>query len=173
MANYFMNLRTPANEEFLATIRNQLGENSLVSDSMVKAYTAINLWIQAVKKAKSFEVDLVLHSLHEDSWESPAGVATILPNNYTQFRVRIAQVQEEGLVITNESTHIPPDIFPHFVHLPQRSRDQQITAIDRWLTMTRLLESGYQENDQYSEWENNTNPKPLSMIPKSWWNQIK
>lgn len=173
VANYFMNLRTPANEEFLATIRNQLGENSLVSDSMVKAYTAINLWIQAVKKAKSFEVDLVLHSLHEDSWESPAGVATILPNNYTQFRVRIAQVQEEGLVITNESTHIPPDIFPHFVHLPQRSRDQQITAIDRWLTMTRLLESGYQENDQYSEWENNTNPKPLSMIPKSWWNQIK
>ena len=173
VANYFMNLRTPANEEFLATIRNQLGENSLVSDSMVKAYTAINLWIQAVKKAKSFEVDLVLHSLHEDSWESPAGVATILPNNYTQFRVRIAQVREQGLVITNESTHIPPDIFPHFVHLPQRSRDQQITAMDRWLTMTRLLESGYQENDQYSEWENNTNPKPLDMSPNSWWNQIK
>ncbi len=173
VANYFMNLRTPANAEFLATIRGQLGEEVLVSDSMVKAFTAITLWIQAVKKAKSFEVDLVLHSLHEDTWESPAGIASILPNNYTQFRVRIAQVRNNELVVTNESPHIPPDIFPHFVPLPQRSRDQQITAMDRWLTMTRLLESGFQANDPYSEWENNTNPKPLNLLPKSWWNQVK
>ncbi len=173
VANYFMNLRTRANAEFLTLIRKQMGEKILVSDSMVKAFIAINLWIQAVQKAKSFDVDLVLHSLHEEAWESPVGIAHILPNNYTQFRVRIAQIRDQGLVVTDETNHIPPDIFPHFVHQPQRSKDQQITAMDRWLTMTRLLEAGFQENDPYSEWENNTNPKPLNLFPKSWWQQIK
>lgn len=173
VANYFMSLRSRANEEFLTSISDDLGKGIPVTDAMVKAHTSIRLWIQAVQKAESFDTDLVLHALHEGKWESPAGIATVLDNNHSQFRVRVAKVKENGLVIVDESKPVPPDIFPHFVPPNTRSREQQITAKDRWLTMTRQFQTGFQENDPYSEWENLTNPQPLKFSPKPWWNQLK
>jgi urea transport system substrate-binding protein len=173
VANYFTSLRSRANDEFLKSVADDLGKGFPVTDAMVKAHTSIRLWIQAVKKAESFDSDLVLHALHESNWESPAGIAKVLDNNHSQFRVRVAKVRNNGLTIVEESRAVPPDIFPHFVPADGRTREQQITAKDRWLTMTRLMQTGYQENNNYSEWENLTNPLPLKIIPKPWWNQLK
>lgn len=173
VANYFTSLRSRANDDFLKSVADDLGKGFPVTDTMVKAHTSIRLWIQAVKKAESFDTDLVLHALHESNWESPAGIAKVLDNNHSQFRVRVAKVRNDRLAIVEESRSVAPDIFPHFVPADSRTREQQITAKDRWLSMTRLMQTGYQENNTYSEWENLTNPLPLKINPKPWWNQLK
>lgn len=173
VANYFQTIKSNANKEFLKEVHKELGEGAPVSDTMVKAYTAIHLWAEAVKRANSFDKDQVAQALHDGKWESPAGLADILENDHTQYKMRIAQVRGKELVSIDESQALAPDIYPHYVPVGQRARDQQITAKDRWLTATRNLQTAFLENEKYSDWENRTNPIPLKIELSSWWNEIR
>ncbi len=169
VANYFKTLRSNANAEFLKLVHREMGAGTPVSDTMVKAYTAVHLWAEAVKKAGSFDKDLIMHALHEGKWESPAGPADVLENDHTQYKMRIAQVRNKELISVDESNGLAPDIYPHYMPMSQRARDQQIMAKDRWLTITRNLQTAFLDNEKYSDWENRTNSVPLKIDLAPWW----
>lgn len=172
VANYFQSLRSKVNSDFLASVQKELG-GTPVSDTMIKAYTGVKLWAEAVRKSGTFDKDRVLLALHEGTWESPAGPTDILENDHTQYKMRIAQVKGRELGIVDESKPLAPDIYPHFVPPERRGRDQQILAKDRWLTATRKLQTAFNENEKYSDWENRSKNSPLKIELDPWWEESK
>ena len=78
--NYFMSLKNPANEEFkkkwaaYAKAKNLAGaDKPLTNDPMEAAYVGMNMWKQAVEKAKSTDVDKVIAAMAGQSFKAPDG----------------------------------------------------------------------------------------------------
>src|SRR5439155_296865 len=78
--NYFMSLKNPANDEFKKkwaayTKKAKLpnADRPLTNDPMEAAYVGINMWKQAVEKAKSTDVDKVIAAMAGQTFKAPDG----------------------------------------------------------------------------------------------------
>ncbi|TNF59940.1 MAG: urea ABC transporter substrate-binding protein, partial [Burkholderiales bacterium] len=79
--NYFMSLKNPANDEFTrkwatyAKAKNIPGhkDKPLTNDPMEATYIGINMWKQAVEKAKSTDVDKVIAAMAGQTFRAPSG----------------------------------------------------------------------------------------------------
>src|SRR3984893_17641525 len=78
--NYFMSLKNPANDEFkkkwaaYAKAKNLArADKPLTHDPMEAAYVGMNMWKQAVEKAKSTDVDKVIAAVAGQSFKAPDG----------------------------------------------------------------------------------------------------
>src|SRR5436853_1605882 len=78
--NYFMSLKNPANDDFKkkwaayakkAKLPN--ADKPLTNDPMEAAYVGLNMWKQAVEKAKSTDVDKVIAAMSGQSFKAPDG----------------------------------------------------------------------------------------------------
>src|SRR5213076_2711508 len=76
--NYFMSIKNPANTEFIqkwsayatkAKLPN--ADKPLTNDPMEAAYVGLNMWKQAVEKAKSIEVDKVIPAVGGQTFKAP------------------------------------------------------------------------------------------------------
>jgi urea transport system substrate-binding protein len=130
--NYFESINTPANKEFIAKWKTYIKKaNRTTNDPMEAHYIGFNLWVQAVNKAKSVEVDKVLAAL--PGLETPnltGGMAKVLPNHHLTKPVYIGEVRADGQfdVVWKTATTVPGDAWSDF--LPG-SRD---TEAD-WVTL--------------------------------------
>jgi urea transport system substrate-binding protein len=130
--NYFESISTPANKEFIAKWKAYIKKpNRTTNDPMEAHYIGFNLWVQAVNKAKSTDVDKVLAAL--PGLETPnltGGMAKVLPNHHLTKPVYIGEVRADGQfdVVWKTSTTVPGDAWSDF--LPG-SRD---TEAD-WVTL--------------------------------------
>jgi urea transport system substrate-binding protein len=130
--NYFESISTPANKEFIAKWKTYIKKaNRTTNDPMEAHYIGFNLWVQAVNKAKSVEVDKVLAAL--PGLETPnltGGMAKVLPNHHLTKPVYIGEVRADGQfdVVWKTATTVPGDAWSDF--LPG-SRD---TEAD-WVTL--------------------------------------
>ena len=96
--NYFMSISTPANKAFIdqwhAYIKNP---KRTTNDPMEAHYIGFNLWVKAVQKAGSTDVDKVLAAL--PGLETPnltGGMAKLLPNHHITKPVYIGEVRADG-----------------------------------------------------------------------------
>src|SRR5579862_3360084 len=96
--NYFESINTPANKAFIdqwhAFIKNP---KRTTNDPMEAHYIGFNLWVKAVEKAKSTDVEKVLAAL--PGTETPnltGGVAKVLPNHHITKPVFIGEVKADG-----------------------------------------------------------------------------
>jgi urea transport system substrate-binding protein len=96
--NYFMSDKAPANKAFIdqwhAYIKNP---KRTTNDPMEAHYIGFNLWVKAVQKANSTEVDKVLAAL--PGLEVPnltGGMAKLLPNHHITKPVFIGEVRADG-----------------------------------------------------------------------------
>jgi urea transport system substrate-binding protein len=79
--NYFMSLKNPANDEFTkkwsayAKAKNIPGHKRppLTNDPMEATYIGINMWKQAVEKAKSTDTDKVIAAMAGQTFSAPSG----------------------------------------------------------------------------------------------------
>jgi urea transport system substrate-binding protein len=130
--NYFESINTPANKEFIAKWKTYIKKaNRTTNDPMEAHYIGFNLWVQAVNKAQSTEVDKVLAAL--PGLETPnltGGTAKVLPNHHLTKPVYIGEVRADGQfdVVWKTATTVPGDAWSDF--LPG-SRD---TEAD-WVTL--------------------------------------
>jgi urea transport system substrate-binding protein len=103
--NYFMSLKNPANDEFTkkwaayAKAKNLPGhkDKPLTNDPMEATYIGINMWAQAVAKAKSTDVDKVRAAMIGQTFRAPNGfMSTMDPSHHLQRPVFIGEVRADG-----------------------------------------------------------------------------
>jgi urea transport system substrate-binding protein len=96
--NYFESVKSPANTDFInkwhAFTKNP---KRTTNDPMEAAYIGFNMWVKAVEKAKTTDVNAVIDAL--PGIEAPnltGGVAKMLPNHHITKPVLIGEVQANG-----------------------------------------------------------------------------
>ena len=125
--NYFESINTPGNKAFIqrwhAFIKNP---KRTTNDPMEAHYIGFNLWVAAVQKAGTTDVDKVIAAL--PGLETPnltGGVAKVLPNHHITKPVYIGEVRADGQfnVVWKTSTTVPGQAWS--VYLPA---DKDIVA---------------------------------------------
>ncbi|MCX7140647.1 MAG: urea ABC transporter substrate-binding protein [Proteobacteria bacterium] len=103
--NYFMSIKDPANDEFkkkwaaYAKAKKLPGaDKPLTNDPMEAAYIGINMWKQAVEKAKSAEVDKVITAMAGQTFKAPSGITSKMDekNHHLHKAVYIGEVKADG-----------------------------------------------------------------------------
>ncbi|HMN93862.1 MAG TPA: urea ABC transporter substrate-binding protein [Hydrogenophaga sp.] len=104
--NYFMSLKNPTNDEFTkkwaayAKAKNIPGhrDRPLTNDPMEATYIGINMWKQAVEKAKSTDVDKVIAAMAGQTFRAPSGIVSKMDekNHHLHKSVFIGEVRGDG-----------------------------------------------------------------------------
>jgi urea transport system substrate-binding protein len=117
--NYFESINTPANKAFIAQwhafIKNP---KRTTNDPMEAHYIGFNLWVKAVQKAQSTNVEKVLAAL--PGLETPnltGGVAKVLPNHHITKPVYIGEVRGDGQfnVVWKSPAEVPGDAWSDYL----------------------------------------------------------
>src|SRR5687768_4428226 len=96
--NYFMSVDTPANAEFIKKWRTFIKNPKRVTNDPMEAHViGFNMWVKAVEKAKTTDVNKVIDAMI--GIEVPnltGGVAKMLPNHHLTKPVLIGEVRADG-----------------------------------------------------------------------------
>ncbi|MFB6464053.1 ABC transporter substrate-binding protein [Bradyrhizobium tunisiense] len=112
--NYFQELDTPKDKEFLSKVEAVAGKNHpYINGEVVGGYSGVMLWAEAVKRAGSFERDAVLAAFEYGiRWDGPAGVMTTDgPSHNTSQAVHIITVKNRVWSLIEKKEQIPPDSY--------------------------------------------------------------
>ncbi len=103
--NYFMSIKAPANDAFkkkwaaYAKAKKLPGaDKPLTNDPMEAAYIGINMWAQAVTKAKTTDVDKVIAAMGGQTFTAPSGITSTMDpkNHHLHKAVFIGEVKADG-----------------------------------------------------------------------------
>jgi len=117
--NYFQSAESDLNDEFIATWKKFIKDNKRVTnDPMEATYIGFNLWVKAVEKAGTTDVDKVSKAII--GLEVPnltGGTAKMLKNHHLTKPVLIGEIQEDGQFETVWSTdgEIAGDAWSNFL----------------------------------------------------------
>jgi urea transport system substrate-binding protein len=121
--NYFQSVTTPANSAFIKQWKTFIKKaNRTTNDPMEAHYIGFNLWVKAVEKAKSTDVDKVLAAL--PGLETPnltGGIAKMLPNHHITKPVYIGEVRADGQfnVVWKTTSTVPGDAWSDYLPVSQ------------------------------------------------------
>ncbi len=129
--NYFMSINTPANKTFIDTWHAYIkNPKRTTNDPMEAHYIGFNLWVKAVQKAGTVDVEKVLAAL--PGLETPnltGGMAKLLPNHHITKPVFIGEVRADGQFnVVSKTPLVPGDAWSDF--LP----DSKMITAD-WVTL--------------------------------------
>jgi urea transport system substrate-binding protein len=103
--NYFQSIKNPTNDEFIkkwsayAKAKNLPGSDKpLTNDPMEATYIGINMWKQAVEKAKSTDVDKVIAAMAGQTFKAPSGIMSMMDekNHHLHKSVFIGEIRADG-----------------------------------------------------------------------------
>ncbi len=104
--NYFMSIKNPTNTEFTkkwadyAKAKGIAGhkDRPLTNDPMEATYIGINMWKQAVEKAKSTDTDKVIAAMAGQTFTAPSGIVSKMDekNHHLHKSVFIGEVRADG-----------------------------------------------------------------------------
>ncbi|WP_224417363.1 MULTISPECIES: urea ABC transporter substrate-binding protein [unclassified Modicisalibacter] len=97
--NYFMSVDTDANYDFIDDwIAYNDGDDTVVTNDPMEAhYIGFNMWLQAVKKAGTTDVDAVKDAIIGVTVPNlSGGYATMMPNHHITKPVMIGEIQDNG-----------------------------------------------------------------------------
>ncbi len=115
--NYFQSLDSSANRQFVANFQRRYGNDRVLSDPMEAAYIGVNLWAQAVTRARSLEPIEVIGGLDGQQFNGPGG--QIRFDNDSQHiwkTVRIGRIRDDGQFDIRWDAGMPtrPEPYPDF-----------------------------------------------------------
>jgi urea transport system substrate-binding protein len=116
--NYFQSISTPANAAFIKQWKAYIKKaNRTTNDPMEAHYIGFNLWVKAVEKAKSTDVEKVLAALPGLSTPNlTGGTATMLPNHHITKPVYIGEVRADGQFnVVFKTPVVPGDAWSDFL----------------------------------------------------------
>jgi len=126
--NYFMSQKNPANEEFkkkwAAYAKKMKLPNAakpLTNDPMEAAYIGINMWAQAVTKAKTTDTDKVIAAMAGQTFRAPSGITSKMDekNHHLHKSVFIGEVQADGQFRVVWQTKGPVKAMPWSPYIPE------------------------------------------------------
>jgi urea transport system substrate-binding protein len=104
--NYFQSIKNPANDAFIkkwsdyAKAKGIPGhkDKPLTNDPMEATYIGINMWKQAVEKAKSTDVDKVIAAMAGQTFTAPSGITSKMDekNHHLHKSVFIGEIKADG-----------------------------------------------------------------------------
>ena len=104
--NYFMSVKNPTNTEFInkwsayAKAKGVAGhkDKPLTNDPMEATYIGVNMWAQAVTKAKSTDTDKVIAAMAGQTFKAPSGIVSTMDakNHHLHKTVFIGEVKADG-----------------------------------------------------------------------------
>ena len=96
--NYFMSVDTDANYDFIdAWVAYTGNEEAVTNDPMEAHYIGFNMWVEAVRKAGTADVDAVKDAIIGVSVPNlTGGYATMMPNHHITKPVLIGEIQDNG-----------------------------------------------------------------------------
>jgi urea transport system substrate-binding protein len=115
--NYFQSAESDLNEEFIASFKAKMGDERVTNDPMEAHYIGFNMWVQAVEKAGTTDVDAVRESMYGLTAPNlTGGVAEMLPNHHLSKPVLIGEIQADGQFdIISETEEVPGDAWTDFL----------------------------------------------------------
>jgi urea transport system substrate-binding protein len=117
--NYFQSINTPANKAFISQWKSFIKKaDRTTNDPMEAHYIGFNLWVKAVEKAKSTDVEKVLAALPGLSVPNlTGGTATMLANHHITKPVYIGEVRADGQfnVVWQTKGTVPGDAWSDFL----------------------------------------------------------
>ena len=95
--NYFQSVESDANDTFIKDWKKFAGKERVTNDPMEATYIGFNMWVKAVEKAKTTEVDAVEQALIGISTPNlTGGVAVMHANHHLSKPVLIGEIQDDG-----------------------------------------------------------------------------
>ena len=129
--NYFMSLKNPANDEFVkkwsayAKAKNIPGhkDKPLTNDPMEATYIGVNMWAQAVAKAKSTDTDKVIAAMAGQTFKAPSGFTATMDkeNHHLHKPVFIGEVKADGQFKVVWKTKGPVVADPWSDYIPENA----------------------------------------------------
>ncbi len=108
--NYSQELKTPANEAFLAKWKSRNGDTSVINELSVAQYQGILLWAEAVRKAGSLDRMKMFEALESGlSIEGPTGKVTLdAQTHHASLDIQLMEVKGQKLNIIKTVKQRPP-----------------------------------------------------------------
>jgi urea transport system substrate-binding protein len=117
--NYFQSVSTPLNKQFISQWHTFIKSTKrTTNDPMEAHYVGFNLWVKAVEKAKSTDVNKVLAALPGlDTPNLTGSSAKVLPNHHITKPVYIGEVKADGQfnVVWKSAGAVPGDAWSDFL----------------------------------------------------------
>ncbi len=116
--NYFMSADTPENAAFIEAWHSFIGDtNRVTNDPMEAHYIGFQMWVQAVEKAGTTDVDAVRAAMYGLSVPNlTGGMATMLPNHHLTKPVLIGEIRADGQFdIISQTEPVPGDAWTDFL----------------------------------------------------------
>jgi len=129
--NYFESVKTPANDQFIANWHRFIGSTErTTNDPMEAHYIGFKLWVQAVEKAGTTDVDAVIAAL--PGLETPnltGGIAQVLPNHHLTKPVYIGEVRADGQfdVVWKTDGTVPGDAWSDYLPVSRETEADWVT----------------------------------------------
>lgn len=127
--NYFMSIKAPANDAFIkkwsdyAKAKGIAGhkDKPLTNDPMEATYIGINMWAQAVTKAKSTDTDKVIAAMAGQTFTAPSGITSKMDekNHHLHKSVFIGEVKGDGQFNVVWKTPGPVKAQPWSPYIPE------------------------------------------------------
>ena len=96
--NYFMSVDTDENYDFIDSWHEFIGNDGRVTNDPMEAhYIGFNMWVEAVEKAGTTDVDAVIESIVGVAVPNlSGGLSAMMPNHHITKPVLIGEIQEDG-----------------------------------------------------------------------------
>lgn len=95
--NYFQSVEADVNDEFIAAWKKFAGKKRVTNDPMEATFIGFNMWVKAVEKAGTTDVDAVEQAMI--GIEVPnltGGISRMQPNHHLTKPVLIGEIQDDG-----------------------------------------------------------------------------
>jgi urea transport system substrate-binding protein len=139
--NYFMSIKSPANTEFVkkwsdyAKAKNIPGhkDKPLTNDPMEATYIGINMWAQAVTKAKSTDTDKVIAAMAGQTFKAPGGFTSTMDkeNHHLHKPVFIGEVKADGQFNVVWKTPGPVVADPWSDYIPENKGKKNVPEMKK------------------------------------------
>ena len=115
--NYFQSAESDLNEQFIAAFKAKMGDERVTNDPMEAHYIGFNMWVQAVEKAGTTDVDAVREAMYGLTAPNlTGGMAEMLPNHHLSKPVLIGEIQADGQFdIISQTEEVPGDAWTDFL----------------------------------------------------------
>jgi len=115
--NYFQSAESEANAEFIAAWKAKMGEDRVVNDPMEAHYIGFNMWVKAVEKAGTTDVDAVREAMYGMEFPNLTGGKAIMqPNHHLYKPVLIGEIREDGQFdIVSQTDEVAGDAWTDYL----------------------------------------------------------
>jgi urea ABC transporter urea binding protein len=94
--SYFHSVDAPENRELIRRFRNRYGDDEVLSDPTVTAYSQVHLWKQVVEKAGSFGTDELLGAIVGRELSLGGDTLEVRSNNHVKRRAMIGRIRPDN-----------------------------------------------------------------------------